>query len=584
MLAADYRDKAESIDAYLDNFGILLDMNKLMAQLSTDGHCDYQNYIASYNVDSLNGKTLASKKEELENECKAWADRLLRIRLRYYFTCFFTIKQLLAIIAAHQRLDVNELSGWLRLIDSQITPDQIKALCSSTISPPDQYGSHLQDLGAHLDAIFSGTNSRLQHTMLSYAKMPGEFREGQMNYVAAASLEDTLCTCLSLYAGFGHFPAPEELLIASRETTEEEVELFLLRCLGATSHAVPPKAPTMGEENSLNTSGGRPFDLGVQKRSLRVDNLYCLAHAEKLSIELQERIAGVRFTPFQLISSLDSNHVLQSFLRLTSYYPGNDKFRLVVLCNTQDRQVELPLVRGKLPVSVGLLPNSTLKAMLAELFKARQMNVTPYMSEAPGAGKSHTIATQCAENGLTAVTVAINRQLTIDEFVAAFVQAQNRLSKSSDANANPAWILAVGHLVTPQFNLQLFQLLVLGYLQTSAGTIFWPPSSSAGVSYYIELPNSVVDLKLFFPTKLLPVVNLPVAAVTLDVSSTSPIFAEEYFVDQAIVSQNRVQYVCKFLHFLSTRTDMGRRNFHPHHHPDLSTEEYACICAWLIHC
>jgi len=280
----------------------------------------------------------------------------------------------------------------------------------------------------------------------------------------------------------------------------------------------------------------------------------------------------------------------------------NESFRLAIIENTKDKQMEQPLVRGRPRCRIPVLDASTLKGILSHHFAAENINVVSFSSpNQSGVGKTHLITARFNAERLKYVRVAINSQPTSDELVLNLTKANTRLDWSNAPShfLGPAWHFNLGGNVMPQFNLQLFQLLVVGCLITSDGNIFWRPSSARGpasaaaaapgaapagiisspkISFFIEIPTTLKTIDLFFFTKHIHLEKILPANNPLDVSRANERFLELYQIDGNNIIQNRVQYVCKYLQYLFySRERVGYEMFNPHHKKDIPADEYALV-------
>jgi hypothetical protein len=365
--------------------------------------------------------------------------------------------------------------------------------------------------------------------------------------VSVNSRAAVLPTVLSAYVQQGRLPQPQEVLLCTEHTTQEDVALLLRRCVrAATTGAISAhtaavhgpdseggyeetkecEPPTTTDSSSVNTSSNSRSNAN----SSQYESLFCIADAQALSYSAQ--VALVRS--------------VQAAITDTDAALGGRGATLLIV--SEPKQVVLSMLSAHavelLPLSREVLAAACGPALLASCCGADSRAV---LSEINGGGKSHRIMQlvgqwqsqqqQQQQRCITYHRVPLREEASAASLVAALAAAQaesaavaavdagSSRSSSSSGSAGMAVHLDIGHVVPENAATLLFQLVVLGVLRdpvTSAVySLYATDATAAGASQctlLLEVPNSegnAVAAALAPVCSLLPTEVLKVTAAAL---------------------------------------------------------------------
>jgi hypothetical protein len=361
--------------------------------------------------------------------------------------------------------------------------------------------------------------------------------------VSVSSRAAVLPTVLSAYVQQGRLPQPQEVLLCTEHTTQEDVALLLRRCVrAATAGTVSAQAaavhgpdseggyeetkecePPTTNSSSANTCSNSSSSAD----SSQYESLFCIADAQALSYSAQ--VALVR--------------AVQTAVADTAAAVGGQGATLLIV--SEPKQVVLSMLSAHAvelqPLSRELLAAACGPALLASCCGANSRAV---LSEINGGGKSHRIMQlvgqwqaqqqqqhQQEQQQFTYHRIPLREEASAASLVAALTAAQLESAavaaagrSSSSGNGSMAVHLDIGHVVLDNAATLLFQLLVLGVLRdpvTSAVYSLYATDVTTAASQctlLLEVPNSegnAVAAALAAVCSLLPTEVLQVTAAAL---------------------------------------------------------------------
>jgi hypothetical protein len=360
--------------------------------------------------------------------------------------------------------------------------------------------------------------------------------------VPLSSRAAVLSTVLSAYVQQGRLPQPQEVLLCTEHTTQEDVALLLRRCVRAatagavlaqtTAAAYGPDSEGGYEEtkdceppttNSSSANTGSSSSSSAD--SSQYESLFCIADAQALSYSAQ--VALVR--------------AVQAAISDTAAALGGRGTTLLIV--SEPKQVVLSMLSAHAvelqPLSREVLAAACSPALLASSCGADSRAV---LSEINGGGKSHRIMQlvgqwqsqqqQQQQQCVTYHRVPLREEATAASLVAALAAAQAdstaaataSRSSSGCGSTSMAVHLDIGHVVPDNAATLLFQLVVLGVLRdpvTSAVYSLYATATATAASQctlLLEVSNSegnAVAAALAPVCSLLPTEVLKVTAAAL---------------------------------------------------------------------
>jgi hypothetical protein len=260
-----------------------------------------------------------------------------------------------------------------------------------------------------------------------------------------------LAVVLSMYVRRGRLPSPGEIMFCGADTSEEELSVFLLRSFGSLSYAQFP-------------------------------HLFCLANVHLLSYALQSFV-------------IDE-------LRLLLAEVGTAQAAPLVFVSGEHRQLLINTLSAH-KVELEVLPIQDLQAACTFANSAACNGLLQCVcSTINGGGKTHYILSQVSEQRNTQYMRVPLRESTQRQ---SFVDNLNAHTHAPNAAVH----VDIGHIISAQANVLLFELLVVGVVSAPTATFFRRPWHL----FFVEVANSVgeqtrrslnvMDLFVFHTTHVL---------------------------------------------------------------------------------
>ncbi|KAK3605798.1 hypothetical protein CHS0354_002411 [Potamilus streckersoni] len=291
----DSVEAPEEINEYLRQFvqfiNIGLEITELCTSLHVSGHFKYMEFSEQVEPVCLNDFRL-----ELEKKLVEWQTDIMHCRERHYYMNFlhgFQIQMLYSYLETETIKDTRVIDNFLKFIHPKASIVGIQNIYmslqsdKSNLSVLMNMGIALEHMCKHLTPI-----RRLMGSSDSGVRITESVQKGKL---LIASLHENsksvIKTVLALYKNNSKaMPEANQLLFCHPETTWDEVDLLLKRCLGA-------------------------------HRFGRDDSLFCLANVEMLPSERQ----------FQLVDALrklpkDGMFLLAIVFRGAEYHPFLHEF------------------------------------------------------------------------------------------------------------------------------------------------------------------------------------------------------------------------------------------------------------------
>ncbi|XP_064628010.1 uncharacterized protein LOC135487838 [Lineus longissimus] len=400
-----------------------VDICKLCAKLFSSGCFNYQTFEWKAKVKERKDSDLEEKRKDLEKDFKNWSSILEQARLEYYFLNFVYADQLWTLYNFFSTgKPTSKLNDIFKFISPQVEVNNADIWKKHHIDCEDSnWKKVVTALGNNLCKIFSKQTSP-SHPMPKPPEDSLKMSQGQETPAVVnqgdflvVRLHKDSCyvvqTILNLYQQTtGHYPEPFQILMCTSETSEEEVGLFLRRCI-----------------NSYSVK--------------QDDCLFCIANIELLSHEVL----------FSMVKNLQGIAAAEKAEQLSH--------RLAVVCRGDPQQSLLVQFASKCRI-VGVLPVPVMESFLNQLHP----DVLVVNSEVPGLGKTNYIHKVAFDKGRQIQTVFISSKFEKSKFIEDMrercLREDDVLHLDISSVSNPAFL-----------DDELFEFLVTGML--SSGTMLF---------------------------------------------------------------------------------------------------------------
>jgi len=308
-------------------------------------------------------------------------------------------------------------------------------------------------------------------------------------WVACAETpEHVIEVVLSIYVRRARLPEPGEILFCSSQTTLEEIELILRRFIHA-----------------------KPYG--------REENVFCIADIHALDYRTQCAV----------VERLRSFLADYGCAHAASLVMLSGKPKQVILNSFSSHNVDLPP-----------LDRETLCVAVNRAFSLHCGETRAITSNINGGGKSHFILTEVSRRQKD-VKMAYRRIPYRESSQASSLIA--RLC-NVDQNETTYFHLDIGHIIPPNANTVLFELLVVGVLKGEGCRVYHRNNSDL---YDLEIPNSHGEktAKALRFCSLLPTKHLTVSPDVLDFKR--PVFRDASGTQISTPEFEQMIIVCKFL-------------------------------------
>ncbi|KAH3743879.1 E3 ubiquitin-protein ligase RNF213 [Pelomyxa schiedti] len=364
---------------------------------------------SKYACEHTNVHTLQEMNRDLDNSLDEVVNALDESRKHHYVLNFFLSNQIWTLynllLSGHISSEVQEL---ICLLPSEVT------LKCAAVLPPIQFNLEcLNALGENLSVFLTHKRCKVP---LVFNETRDQFTDCQVTmgkiFVAIIGDKSELNVVMALYTNHGFMPERHELIFCTSETKQEEIEIFLNRCLGATKAGFP-------------------------------DSLYCCVHPELLSTESQQHI---------------SKTVMQA-------QEAHNQFRLALVCQRKNGKQWIGNAFNSISQHIAGMPTPQLHTLLTNMFPS----VTIVSSTSAGLGKTEMIFQKCFEMGKGVCTVDISGPVERGSILSSLRSA--KLSKFEALHLNIGMVNDPELLSTI-----LFELIVLGSISSGAKRVYHIPS------------------------------------------------------------------------------------------------------------
>ncbi|UZO24837.1 uncharacterized protein OCT59_017131 [Rhizophagus irregularis] len=326
------------MDKFIAQADIALEIINLVTLLIQVGHFDYIKFeIKLQGIDYMKDY-LKLLKEEFKN----WQDIIDRAQEICYYLTFFTARHVLSFydyFTSEKSDEENEeeCKILIRFVNSKAQLPSHKDIQGISRESKD-YFKVLCEIGNGLEKIFTSIPKQSRKLKATGQGIIIDLvRKGELFVASYTDKTRTPNIIMSLYANYGSYPEPWQLLICTTSTTMEELANFIRRSLFASNN---------GYENCL----------------------FCIANLESLDIELQ----------YYLV-----DYVKEMQLKYT-----NESYLLALLCCQQTGSSNYILDHCSLEVQeINELNAATLRKVYQELIS----NITCVSSDLSGQGKTEWI-------------------------------------------------------------------------------------------------------------------------------------------------------------------------------------------------
>ncbi|PKY26550.1 hypothetical protein RhiirB3_513718 [Rhizophagus irregularis] len=326
------------IDRFVTQVDVALEIISTVSMLIQIGHFDFIKFEIK-----LQGTDMKDYLEFLKEEIKNWQDVIDRAQENCYYLTFFTARHVLSFydyFTSEKSDEENEeeCKTLIRFVNSKAQLPSHKDIQGISRESKD-YFKVLCEIGNGLEKIFTSIPKQSRKLKATGQGIIIDLvRKGELFVASYTDKTRTPNIIMSLYANYGSYPEPWQLLICTTSTTMEELANFIRRSLFASNN---------GYENRL----------------------FCIANLESLDIELQYYFV---------------DYVKKMHLKYT-----NESYLLAFLCCQQTgRSTNYILDHYSLEVrEIDELNVATLQEVYQELFS----NITCVSSDLSGQGKTEWI-------------------------------------------------------------------------------------------------------------------------------------------------------------------------------------------------
>lgn len=348
----------DEFKVFVDYVDLSFEIRETLNDLYASGHMQYKSFRLS-----LVSSELLTTKERLKKELDEWMKTLELVRHKHYLMNFIQGYQIRLLSDFLENGNAKEMAeAVLKFIHpyfmAQTLSDtfQKKILSSNAFLVLEELGRSLHEMYSHVSFYFREMICEDTTTKITQCVQKGKLLVAQLD----ENSEFVIRTILALYRNTSHcYPEPSQLLLCTRDTDWNEIELLLQRCKG-----------------SYDFYGLVP--------------LYCIANIEVLQNEVQ----------FKLVEELQSLKRCKEFL-------------LAVICRGSKNH---PFVDQLNDCVVKVQPVSD--QVIKNLFCDQFPNVFTYTSDVAGLGKTTTICKQAMSAGRSTALLHISGQLRKSMLVA----------------------------------------------------------------------------------------------------------------------------------------------------------------------
>ncbi|KAH3751737.1 hypothetical protein DPMN_186306 [Dreissena polymorpha] len=370
---------SEELNDFVNLVDCTISTKKTLLALHMSGHMDYFEY-----KQSVSKTDLESVIEKLNTKLNKWNNELNLCRCKYYLLNYFNGCQVNGFYNYLERntskkhnsseKDVNTFLKFIhRDFDIVDLKDKYSEMKTSL-----EGESFLFLLGKCLDQVYKDRKLTPQKRVV---KVAGEkintfaeiCHEGRLMLLNLEENSDFVVrTILALYYNtFQCLPEPSHIMFCSVQTSFEDIDLLIERCLGA--------------------------------KAFHYDTLlFCIAYVENLSSEKQIHLVD----------------------RLREIEKSED-FRLAVICRGSKHHPFVDILSEFMSM---VQPVSD--KLLATILYTKFENVTTYTSEVAGLGKSSVISMKARKNRQSVVTLHVSGHVSRDKFVAELKQLNLKNNQS----------------------------------------------------------------------------------------------------------------------------------------------------------
>ncbi|CAB5385552.1 unnamed protein product [Rhizophagus irregularis] len=328
----DLREQALLVtnEEFVVQVNIAQDIINIMSSLIQIGHFDYR----KFEKELQGADNMKDYQKLLKDEFKKWEDIVDRAQEKCYYLTFFTTRQILAFYDyfTSEKLDKEneeECKTLIRFVNSKAqlpSHGDVRGILNG-------FKDHfeiLYEIGNELEKIFRDIpkQSRILkgfgHDIITIGKL------FVVTYTDKIQVPNTI---MSLYASYGYYPEPWQILICTSSTTMEELMIFVKRSFFASNNG-----------------------------------MFCIINLELLDFELQYNFIN--------------------YIKIMQLEYKNEDYLLTLLCYQKSELSNYILDQFSLKVQeINELDAETLKEVYQELF----INITCISSDLSGQGKTEWI-------------------------------------------------------------------------------------------------------------------------------------------------------------------------------------------------
>ncbi|GES73776.1 hypothetical protein GLOIN_2v432849 [Rhizophagus clarus] len=404
------------MDEFVTQVDIVQEIIDIISILIQMGHFDYRKFIKELQGTDKMKVYLKSLKEEL----KKWRDIVDHAQERYYYLTFFTTRQVLAFCDyfTSEKLDKEneeECQMLIRFVNNKAQLPSHKNVHGTLRKFKDHF-EILCEIGNELEKIFRDIPKQSRKFKIAGQQISSDLvKKGKLfvTYLDKARVSNII---MSLYAYYGYYPEPWQLLICTTTTTMEELTTFIKRSFFA----------------SKNGYGNR---------------LFCIANLVLLDVELQHYLI---------------NYIKEMQLKYT-----NENYLLVLLCHQRiGRSNDILDCHSFEIQDINELDAEILQEVYRELFS----NITCVTSELSGQGKTAWIQEASRFEQKTPLSFLISDKMDFHCLV-------DKLKKCNLTNAQSLHINILSVDCPEDVNLFLFELVTFRIMLHDDTIISFPETA-----------------------------------------------------------------------------------------------------------
>ncbi|GBC14826.2 hypothetical protein GLOIN_2v432849 [Rhizophagus irregularis DAOM 181602=DAOM 197198] len=458
------------IDRFVTQVDVALEIISTVSMLIQIGHFDFIKFEIK-----LQGTDMKDYLEFLKEEIKNWQDVIDRAQENCYYLTFFTARHVLSFydyFTSEKSDEENEeeCKTLIRFVNSKAQLPSHKDIQGISRESKD-YFKVLCEIGNGLEKIFTSIPKQSRKLKATGQGIIIDLvRKGELFVASYTDKTRTPNIIMSLYANYGSYPEPWQLLICTTSTTMEELANFIRRSLFASNN---------GYENRL----------------------FCIANLESLDIELQYYFV---------------DYVKKMQLKYT-----NESYLLAFLCCQQTgRSTNYILDHYSLEVrEIDELNVATLQEVYQELFS----NITCVSSDLSGQGKTEWIR-EVSHSKLKIPLFLISDNMD-------FKYLANKLKKCSLSQEQSLHINILSADCPEDVNLFLFELLTFKIILHDNVIVSIPAETFIFIEIASSIKHNLLNIHPFI--SYLPFKHLSWNIKDFKVSQiiTSPIQVVCYFLN-----------------------------------------------------